>query len=185
MSEDEWVRKAQRGDQAAFTQLVLAHERFVYNLALRGTGSPEDAEDVAQEAFLRAWLGLPRFRAQASFRTWLYRITTNLCYNRQPHIRRELMNIPVEEGLEGALPFHSDGPAETLDHGERKAYLHRQVESLGEGFRMMIVLRYQLELSYEEIAEIMEIPLGTVKTGLHRAHKQLRQALERYEDVRV
>lgn len=183
MSEDEWVRKAQCGDQAAFAQLVLAHERFVYNLALRGTGDPQDAEDVSQEAFLRAWKGLPRFRGQSSFRTWLYRITTNLCYNRQPHIRRELMNLSVEESPEAAVLFQEGGPAEILDQGERESFLHRQVETLGEGFRMMIVLRYQLEMSYDEIAAIMEIPLGTVKTGLHRARKQLRRALEQYEEA--
>src|SRR5690349_513730 len=89
-SDDELVRRAQTGDTEAFGALVLAHQAFVYNLAWRALDDPHEAEDVAQEAFVRAWLALPNFRAQAQFRTWLYRIVTNLCYNRLPRLRRDL-----------------------------------------------------------------------------------------------
>lgn len=81
------IARAQRGDASAFEALVIMHAQYVYNLALRVVDDPHEAEDLAQEAFLRAWQGLPRFRAQAKFSTWLYRIVTNLCYNRLPHLR--------------------------------------------------------------------------------------------------
>ncbi len=184
--EDEWVRRAQAGDQAAFTQLVLAHQRFVYNLALRGVGDPQEAEDVAQEAFVRAWLGLPRFRRKAQFRTWLYRIVMNLCYTRLPRLRRELAMPAMEEEDQGGgdPPLTSeDNPQDEVLSAERKAILQREVDRLPEAHRLLITLRYQMDLAYNEIAEVLEMPVGTVKTGLHRAHRQLRRAMQQYEEA--
>lgn len=188
MDEQDLVRRAKAGDQAAFCQLVLAHQSFIYNIALRSMGNPQEAEDVAQDALLKAWLGLPGFRQQAGFRTWLYRIVVNLCYNRVPKIRRDLSALPLDEAIEsvqngfGHVPVD---PQKAVLAGEREAYLHRKVDGLPESYRLLITLRYQAELSYDEIAEVMGIPLGTVKTGLHRAHKQLRQALREFEEVMV
>jgi RNA polymerase sigma-70 factor (ECF subfamily) len=82
------IARAQRGDASAFEALVNMHAKLVYNLAFRVVNDPHEAEDLAQEAFLRAWRALPRFRGQARFSIWLYRIVTNLCYNRLPHLRR-------------------------------------------------------------------------------------------------
>src|SRR3990172_256836 len=92
-NESELVRRAQAGDTEAFDALVTEHQQFVYNLALRAVSDPHEAEDIAQEAFVRAWLALPNFRGQAQFRTWLYRIVTNLCYNRLPNLRRSLADL--------------------------------------------------------------------------------------------
>lgn len=184
--EEEWVRRAQAGDQAAFTQLVLAHQRFVYNLALRSVGDPQEAEDLAQEAFVRAWLGLPRFRRQARFRTWLYRIVINLCYDRLPRLRRELAMPIMEEDDQGSGDWPltaQDHPQEEVLSAERKAVLQREVDRLPEAQRLLITLRYQMDLAYDEIAEVLEMPVGTVKTGLHRAHRQLRRALQQYEEA--
>ena len=181
MNEGELVRRAQAGDADAFGALVTEHQRFVYNLALRALGDPHEAEDVAQEAFVRAWLALPNFRRQAQFRTWLSRIVTNLCYNRLPHLRRELIAMG-EEAI-------ADMPDETftdlafgVEAEERRAFLHRQIEALPENYRLLVALRFQQELPYEEIAGILNLPLGTVKTGLFRARARLRQALRDYED---
>lgn len=195
MNEEQWVRKAQKGDHEAFAQLVMAHHKFVYNLALRSLGAADDAQDIAQEAFLRAWLALPRFRRQSSFRTWLYRIVINLCYNRLPKLRQELAAIPVDqvgELIEDGSPTSSagpewslaqpPGPAAALEANERREFLQQQIDSLPEAYRAMILLRYTQGLAYEEIAEVMDIPMGTVKTGLHRAHRQLRQALLAHEE---
>lgn len=182
--EEQWVRRAQSGDQAAFTKLVHLHQRFVYNLALRGVSDPHEAEDIAQEAFLRAWQALPRFQHKAKFRTWLYRIVVNLCYNRLPRLKEELAAIPVE--VIEALPDNApDNPEEVMRNVERKAFLHEQIERLPDGYRLVLLLRYQQGLSYQEISEVTEMPLGTVKTGLHRAHRQLRQALQEFEEVAV
>jgi RNA polymerase sigma-70 factor (ECF subfamily) len=195
MNEEQWVRKAQKGDHEAFEQLVMAHQQFVYNLALRSLGAADDAQDIAQEAFLRAWLALPRFRRQSSFRTWLYRIVINLCYNRLPKLRQELAAIPVDQ-LRGLNEEHTPGspveaawplggpldPAAALEANERREFLQQQIDNLPEAYRALILLRYAQGLAYEEIANVMDIPLGTVKTGLHRAHRQLRQALLEHEE---
>ena len=180
-TEEILVRRAQAGDRRAFAELVLAHQQFVYNLALRALGDPHEAEDVSQEAFVRAWQALPRFRGQARFRTWLYRIAANLCYNRLPRLRRELDALGAEEIAN--LPSESVGnPLSGLEAQERRAFLHRQIDALPESYRMLIVLRYQQELSYAEIAEVVGLPLGTVKTGLFRARERLKEALLQFEE---
>lgn len=189
VSEGELVRRAQAGDAEAFGALVLAHQQFVYNLVLRALGSEAEAEDLAQEAFVRAWLALPNFRGQAQFRTWLYRIATNLCYNRLPRLRRELAalgeaelsDIPDTHGALGSGEPPSD-PARAVEAAERRAHLHRAIEALPESYRVLILLRYQQELPYEEIASVLSLPLGTVKTGLFRARARLRQALGAWEE---
>ena len=180
-NEGELVRRAQEGDADAFAALVTEHQRFVYNLALRALGDAHEAEEVAQDAFVRAWLALPRFRRQAPFRTWLYRIVTNLCYNRLPRLRREL--AALEEDQAADLPAESlADPVRNVEHEERRAFLHRQIELLPESYRVLVTLRFQQELSYEEIADILSLPLCTVKTWLFRARERLRQSLREYED---
>lgn len=190
--EEALIRRAQAGDQHAFAELVLAHQCFVYNLALRGTGDACEAEDIAQEAFLRAWQGLPGFRCQAQFRTWLYRIVVNLCYNRLPHLKQELAALQLDEvdrlpeaEAEGLPGWRPPSPEASLDAAEQRRFVQRQVEGLPDSYRVLILLRFQQGLAYEEIAEVMSLPLGTVKTGLFRARQQLRQALLAYEEVPV
>jgi DNA-directed RNA polymerase specialized sigma24 family protein len=97
MDEAQLIRRAQAGDTAAFEVLVVENQDLVYNLALRTLGRATDAEDVSQDAFLRAWLALPKFHQKAKFRTWLYRIVVNLCYNRFPRLRRELVVLVNED----------------------------------------------------------------------------------------
>ena len=183
-TEQVLIQRAQRGDQDAFAALVTEHERFVYHLALRVLKNEEEALDLAQETFVRAWTALPNFRGQSQFRTWLYRIVTNLCYNRLPHLRRSLNELGddvISEIPETARA--SDNPARASEDRELRAYLHKAIDDLDENYRLLITLRYQSELSYEEIASTLNLPLGTVKTGLFRAKEQLRRALERYQEV--
>jgi len=97
VDERELIRRAKTGDTEAFAALLGLHERFVYNLALRTLNNADDAADIAQDAFVRAWMALHEFREQAQFRTWLYRIVLNLCINRLPRLRRELQNLTHEE----------------------------------------------------------------------------------------
>ena len=181
MSEGELVHRAQSGDTDAFSELVLTHQRFVYNLALHCLSDPHEAEDIAQEVFLRAWQALPRFRRQSSFRTWLYRIATNLCYNRLPALKRQFAALGEEVLPDLPSPsFHE--PAVRLDVQERREFLHQQIDALPESYRILILLRYQQELLYAEIAEVVGIPLGSVKTGLFRAKARLRAAMCAYEE---
>jgi len=182
--EAELVRRAQVGDRDAFGQLVLAHQRFAYNLALRVLRHPQEAEDVTQEAFVRSWIALPRFRGNSRFRTWLYRIVTNLCYDRLPGLQRELTAVGDYEIAEYPAESCND-PVSRLDAREVRAFLHRQITALPESYQLLITLRYQQELSYAEIAEIVGAPLGTVKTGLFRAHQRMREALLQFEEEKI
>jgi RNA polymerase sigma-70 factor (ECF subfamily) len=177
-NEIQLIHKAQHGDSEAFAGLVALHERFVYNLAVRTLGNADDAADVAQEAFVRAWLALPAFREQAQFRTWLYRIVLNLCLNRVPRLRRELKELTQEELADLPEPASANpDPLARLEQREQHAYLHRQIDGLPEQYRLLVSLRYQHDLSYDEIAGLLDLPVGTVKTGLFRARARLRQAL--------
>jgi len=171
------VQRARAGDTQAFGELVLAHQTFVYNLALRALGDSNEAQDLAQEAFLRAWQGLPAFRGASSFRTWLYRIVMNLCYNRSPQLKKNLAQLDIEDRAEAWVAGQEQFPEHVLESRETRACLHRQIERLPETYRLLVLLRYQQDLSYEEIAEVTGMPLGSVKTGLFRAHNRLREAL--------
>jgi len=177
------IQRAQKGDHEAFAALVTEHQRYVYNLALRVLNNEEEALDLAQETFVRAWTALPNFRGQSQFRTWLYRIVTNLCYNRLPNLRRSLNDLGDDVISEIPETDNAFGnPALGLESRELRSYLHEAINKLDENHRLLISLRYQNELSYEEIANTLNLPLGTVKTGLFRAKAQLRLALETYQE---
>lgn len=182
-AEHHLIQRAQKGDQEAFAALVTEHQRYVYNLALRVLKNEEEALDLTQETFVRAWTALPNFRGGSQFRTWLYRIVTNLCYNRLPKLRRSLNELGddvIAEIPETGIAF--DNPAHGFESRELRSYLHEAIDHLDENYRLLISLRYQNELSYEEIATMLNLPLGTVKTGLFRAKEQLRRALETYQE---
>lgn len=191
--EARLVKRAQKGDTGAFEVLMLAHQQYAYNLALRGLGDAQEAEDLTQEAFLRAWQALPRFRGQARFATWLYRIVVNMCYQRLPKLRREMQALPAEEVLAPDLGAGAAGyplaqqadPARAVQLRETMQYLHEQIEALPETYRMIVLLRYVLELDYAEIAEVLEIPMGTVKTALHRSRNRLQDSLAAYENLSI
>jgi RNA polymerase sigma-70 factor (ECF subfamily) len=170
------VRRAQRGDEEAFAELVTRHQRYVYNLAYRLLRGTDEAEDLAQEAFLRAWRGLSSFRGEARFTTWLYRIVTNLCYNRLAHLRRQLLEADGEDV--DALPSstYKDPPA-AVEAAERRAFLQRQIAALPDKYRLVITLFYLQAFSYKEIAQVLDLPLGTVKTHLFRARERLRRQI--------
>jgi RNA polymerase sigma-70 factor (ECF subfamily) len=182
--EQHLIQRAQKGDHDAFTTLVDEHQRYIYNLALRVLKDENEALDLTQETFVRAWTALPNFRGQSQFRTWLYRIVTNLCYNRLPNLRRSLTDLgdDVISEIPGTDPTF-DNPARGFESRELRSYLHSAIESLDENYRLLISLRYQNELPYEEIASMLNLPLGTVKTGLFRAKEQLRRALETYQEA--
>ena len=174
--EAHLVERARRGDAAAFEALVREHGPMVYNLALRTLGDPQAAEDLAQEAFVRAWRGLDGFRDEARFGTWLYRIVTNLCYNRLPRLRRQLAELDPDEAA--GLPDEGQRVDARLLDDELRRRLHAEIKALPEAYRLLVTLRHLQGMSYAEIAEATAMPLGTVKTGIHRARNRLRQALE-------
>ncbi len=173
--EADLVRAAQGGDLRAFERLMHQHAPALYTLALRSLGDARDAEDLVQEAMLRAWNHLASFRAEARLGTWLYRIVINLCFNRLPQLRRQ------PEGLDEAggedLAQAEPGPEALLVGGELRVALHEAIAALPAQQRLLITLRHLDDLRYDEIAEITGLPLGTVKTGIHRGRQQLRSSL--------
>src|SRR5512146_1963360 len=129
-TEQHLIQRARKGDQEAFAELVTEHQRYIYNLALRVLKNEEEALDLAQETLVRAWTALPNFRGQSQFRTWLFRIVTNLCYNRLPNLRRSLMDLGddvISELPETDLAFAN--PAHGFESRELRLYLHTAIEN--------------------------------------------------------
>lgn len=180
-SETTLIQRAQKGDHDAFAVLMDEHQRYVYNLALRVVKDENEALDLTQETFVRAWTALPNFKGQSQFRTWLYRIVTNLCYNRLPNLRRSLNDLG-DDAMEDISETNFDDPAHEFESNETRQHLQHAISSLDSNYQLLITLRYQNELSYEEIASTLNLPLGTVKTGIFRAKTQLRNALASLED---
>ena len=179
--QEALIRRAASGDDGAFEQLVLAHQKQVYNLCLRMSGNPEDAYDLSQEAFVKAWRGLAQYQFGAEFSTWLYRLTRNVCID---HLRRKKRqeSVPLEteqdgETVEFPLPDAAPGPEERLLHGEKQRALAEAIRALPEDYREILILRVVNDLPYEKIAEILELQLGTVKSRLARARMQLKKIL--------
>lgn len=173
--EQRLIRQAQQGDTAAFEQLMNRHAPFVYNLALRTVRDPQEAEDMAQETFIRAWRTLPHFRQEARFTTWLYRIAVNLCYNRLPGLKAELAALDPAEATD--LQDERPPVEDVVVTAETQRRIHAALEALPESYRLLLTLRHLQNMSYAEIAEAMQMPLGTVKTGIFRGRALLREAL--------
>ena len=178
MTEQELVRAAAGGDTEAFERLVRTYENKIYHLALRMCGSADEAADIAQEAFLAAWRGLPSFRGEAGFATWLYRLTSNAAidYLRRQKKQRGAMSLDDEElGLDAVDSGPS--PQETAEGSELRSAVAAGFNQLSEGHRQVLVLREIQGLSYEEIASVLELDIGTVKSRISRARSSLRKIL--------
>mgnify|MGYP000731621043 CR=1 FL=1 len=178
MTEQELVRAAAGGDTEAFERLVRTYENKIYHLALRMCGSSEEASDIAQEAFLAAWRGLPSFRGEANFATWLYRLTSNAAidYLRRQKKERGDMSLDDEDlGLDAVDT--GPGPQDAAERTEVRTAVAAGLQQLSEGHRQVLVLREIQGLSYEEIADVLEVDLGTVKSRISRARTALRKIL--------
>ena len=182
MTDRELVARAGAGDQEAFEQLVRDNQNRVYSLAVRLVGDREEAADLAQEAFLKAWQGLAAFQGESSFATWIYRLTTNVCID---YLRRKKRRQEVEPAV--SLDDEDSGWAEPADAGqdpqrkleeaERGRALARGLERLPEHQRQVLVMRELSGLSYQEIGAATGLDLGTVKSRIARARLALRKIL--------
>jgi len=181
------VRQAQAGDAGAFAQLVAKYQGRVYNVCLRISGHSEDARDLTQEVFLRAYSSIGGFRHRSSFYTWLFRVATNVAISHQRQVRRTV-TLPFDPGEEAQLGRQarglthragnpSGGPAERLSRREADQLVVAALLELDEQHRAAVVLRDVEGLDYQQIAEVLQVAVGTVKSRLHRARKMLRERL--------
>jgi len=180
LQELKWIDAARGGDPEAFAQLVRLYEKKVLALTNRMCRNASDAEEAAQEAFLAAWQGLPSFRGDASFSTWLYRLASNACVdllrreNRHrdaagPSLNDEELNIDVTD----AAPT----PQEAAERAELRSQIEAGLAALPEEYRSVLVLREIHQRSYDEIADILTLDVGTVKSRISRGRKKLRNFL--------
>lgn len=180
LQEQQWVEAAKGGDQAAFEQLVRLYEKRVLALTMRMCKNPDDAAEAAQEAFLSAWQGLPFFRGDASFSTWLYRLASNACVDLlRKEGRGKAMAGPSldDEELNLDVPDHAPTPHEAAERQELKEQIEEGLHSLSPEHRQVLILREMHQLSYDEIADTLDLDVGTVKSRISRARKQLRNFL--------
>ena len=184
MSEEQLIRRAQQGDNGAFEELLLLHQKKVYNLCLRMSANPDDALDLSQEAFLRAWRSLGQYQFEASFSTWLFRLTSNICIDflRRKKRRQETSLTESyddsDEGAELSVPDAQPGPEQQAMTNETKIELARAMEQLSPEHREILQLRVIEDLQYEQIADILGMRVGTVKSRLARARLALRKILK-------
>lgn len=170
-SDESLIARALAGELIAFEQLVARHRAVVYRVAARIVGR-EDAADVSQDAFLRAFHRLERFRGTAPFRSWLLQITHNAAVDSLARRQRHRVETPPEENV-APDPDPRRQPASELERREREQRLERKLRLLRSDYRSLLVLRDLEELPYEEIAQVLDLPLGTVKGRLHRARAEL------------
>lgn len=176
--ELKFIEKAAHGDAEAFEPLVLENQSKVYNLALRMMGNPSDAEDAAQEAFIKAWNSLRAFRGDSRFSVWLYRLTNNVCIDMLRRQKRRA-TVPLSqeddegEEIEISIPDERFLPEEEAERRELRREVREALAALPEEWRSILVMRELGGLSYEELAEQLQLQTGTVKSRLSRARKKL------------
>ena len=171
-TDAELVRQAKKGGSDAFAELVRRHEKMVYNLSFRFARDGSLAEDMAQEAFLKAFRLLKGFRGDCSFSTWMYRVTTSVCLTE--------LNRRKRRGEVQLQPHHMGSFENSrIEASDMAEIVRRCVMHLPERYATIITLYYLEEMPYEEIAAIVEIPMGTLKTWMFRARKELRKIVEK------
>ena len=182
LDDQQLVAASKRGDQDAFAQLVQRYQRRIFNLVYRMLQNYEEASEVTQETFLAAWQGLPSFRGEARFATWLYRIACN-CALKQLETRKRDRAVQTalqeEQALEGEDTV--DRASAQIEAHEQQAFVQEQLSHLPAKYRIVLILRHLQDKTYEEMAEILTMPVGTIKTHLFRARNLLKERLQGQE----
>jgi RNA polymerase sigma-70 factor (ECF subfamily) len=178
----EILRRCRSGDEKAYRELIQRYQRQVYSIALRMVRQSEDAEDLTQETFVRMFRAIDRYDPNRPFGAWLFTITSRLCID---HIRRRRMKMvsihwkDSSTDEERTIDIEDQGlrPEELTSHAEEERRTQALIDSLPPHYRIVVLLRHQQDRSYEEIAEMLELPLGTVKARIHRARALLARAI--------
>ncbi|HKS16419.1 MAG TPA: sigma-70 family RNA polymerase sigma factor [Planctomycetota bacterium] len=172
------IERARRGDRDAFGMLVVRHQDRIYTAVLRFCGDAEDARDIVQRAFVNAWRRLDAFKGDSAFSTWMYRIAFNESVSfRREGGRRRLVSIHGRDGESAPEPADDRGPGDRLESEENRRKVQEALNLLDPDERKILILKELDDRSYDEIAEILEIPKGTVRSRLFRARESLREKL--------
>lgn len=184
LEERALIQQCKQGILSAFDKLVEKYEKRVFNFAYRMAGNYDDANDVAQEAFIRVFNAIGSFRGDANFSTWLYRIVTNVYLDERKRAKSH-MHTPLDDYIEleenavaRQVEDTGPGPEELAEQKERHDLLQAAIQTLPDYQRVMVLLYHVEARSYEEIAEIMNLPIGTVKSRLNRARLALKEKLQ-------
>lgn len=184
-SDEELIARTVAGDQDSYRVLVERYSDFAYTVALRVVGDEGEAEDVAQEAFVRAHRALSRFRGDSKFSSWLYRITVNraLTHLKRRKRRPDTVEMTSSPGVEAEVRSRRscENPERVVLDNDLAACVRRAVDALPPRYRTVVTLFYLEERSYKEVADVLGVPMGTLKTHLHRARAMLRRELEAQE----
>lgn len=172
------IEQSLAGDSAAFGQLVSKYQDRLYNTLVHVTGCPEEAEDVAQDAFVQAYVKLSTFQGKSAFYTWLYRIAYNLSISRKRRKRPEVSVDRIRESTGDEPLDDEEGPGDRMEREERAGRIRLALQELSDEHRTILVLREMEGCCYETIADVLELPVGTVRSRLHRARMQLRDRLK-------
>ncbi len=190
-TDRELVDAVQGGNTDAFTGLVERHQKRLFNLLFRWLGSHEEAADATQEVFVSAFRAIRKFRGEAAFATWLYQIGINHARNRRKRLALDAQRtVPLDPpnpdgnnpGPAAFVPHPGPNPAEVVERRETQELVQRELQKLGPDEALLILLRDFQDLDYEEIARILDVPRGTVKSRLHRARQALKERLSPYFD---
>lgn len=187
LSDEELVELSQQGSRSAFATLVERHKTAVFSMAHRIIGNREDAEEAAQDAFIRTYRALDQFRRDSKFSTWLYRIAMNVCLTKARQMRLDVTSIDAstdeeEENIPLQLPDRGESPDRLIERNEFQERVRALISSLSPKYSAVLMLYHIHELSYEEISANLDLPIGTVKAHLFRAREALKRlALKTFE----
>ncbi len=176
--ERDLVERYRRADPEAFDEFYRQFSAMIYNLCLRQSGAPETAQDLSQEIFLKIFRSLARFRSQSSLKTWAYRIAINHCRSRRGRRRLEAVSLTRDDGEVIDVADPRRGPEDRALAASESERLARALLDVEPRFREAVVLRDLEDLNYQEIAEVLRVPIGTVRSRIARGRDQLRQILE-------
>ena len=184
VDEKIMIKKASEGDHAVFEQIVYLYEKKIYNIALRYCNDSQDAMDISQEVFLRIYRFLPKFNGESQFSTWVYRITMNVCHDLSGR-KKGITELSLDgnnddEDYQIELPDERFSPEKELEKKELREIIQKGISLLDESYRDAVIMRDINGLAYEDIADILQIGVGTVKSRISRGREKLRKFLGQY-----
>ena len=180
VSNSELVKKSQLGDKSAFEELVKRHQELVFSLSFKLTGNRELANDVAQEAFIRAWKAIGKFRGDSTFGTWIYRITVNTAWTLRKKAKKHY-SLNIEDTQEPVVIYEKKDPELVAINSDLSLVLRKALNQIPLEQRIIVELKNIEGRSHKEIADYLDISVTAAKVRLHRAHQKLRNILEEIE----